>query len=347
MMAAAAVAFYPSLLFSGVLMLSETLFTLLLTTMLLGCVALFDRPRVRVALATGAALGAAALTRSVLWPFVPVLTLALMVMLPGSARRRVTIAACVALGALIVIGPWSVRNTRLQKTFTVVDTMGGLNLLMGNDEYTPEDRMWDAVSLTGGKEWSRDLPPRAPDGSRWTEGGKEAWAKKQAVAYITSHPGTTIRRSLLKFADFWGIERDFIAGVQQGLYAPPTALALAAGALIALAYCATMLLASLGVVVAVPNWRVHTLLLGVVVFVCAVHSVVFGHPRYHLPLMPILLLYAAAAVDARAWQQLRASVRARVPVSAGVVMFGGIWAHELFWRDADKIHKLGQIGGWW
>jgi hypothetical protein len=30
--------------------------------------------------------------------------------------------------------------------------------------------------------------------------------------------------------------------------------------------------------------------------ICAVHTVTFGHSRYHLPLIPIVLLYAAAAL---------------------------------------------------
>ena len=40
----------------------------------------------------------------------------------------------------------------------------------------------------------------------------------------------------------------------------------------------------------------HLFLVSVIVFVCGVHTVVFGHERYHLPLMPFILLYAAAAI---------------------------------------------------
>ena len=44
-------------------------------------------------------------------------------------------------------------------TVTIVDTMGGMNLRMGNYEYTPDDRMWDAVSLQGEKSWVHGLSP--------------------------------------------------------------------------------------------------------------------------------------------------------------------------------------------
>jgi hypothetical protein len=38
------------------------------------------------------------------------------------------------------------------------------------------------------------------------------------------------------------------------------------------------------------------LLLFGLAFTCLIHSAAFAHSRYHLPLIPILLVYAAAAV---------------------------------------------------
>jgi hypothetical protein len=53
----------------------------------------------------------------------------------------------------------------------------------------------------------------------------------------------------------------------------------------------------LGVLVVPPAGRVaHAALLLWIAFPCAIHAVAFAHSRYHLPLMPILLVYAAAAV---------------------------------------------------
>ena len=74
--------------------------------------------------------------------------------------------------------------------------MGGLNLLMGNYEYTPEDRMWDAVSLTGAQNWAAPLAlaPRPQNG--WSKGAKEHWAQSRAVEFMIAHPGVTARRSV-------------------------------------------------------------------------------------------------------------------------------------------------------
>src|SRR3990172_7593564 len=66
--AAAASWLYPSLVFFNFTILTETLFTFLLVTFLLLAIWLIKTPRLWIAAATGVTLGAAALTRSVLWP---------------------------------------------------------------------------------------------------------------------------------------------------------------------------------------------------------------------------------------------------------------------------------------
>ena len=61
--------------------------------------------------------------------------------------------ALVLFGFAAAVVPWAIRNTRLQEVTTIVDTMGGINLRMGNYEFTPDDRMWDAVSIKGERNW--------------------------------------------------------------------------------------------------------------------------------------------------------------------------------------------------
>ena len=151
--AAAAVWLYPSLLFFNFLILTETLFTLLLLTFVLLAVVLVQTPRAWIALLCGISLGLAALTRSVLWPVPLVLCPLLAALIRATIARRVALPLVVLAGYAIVITPWAIRNTKLQGVVTLVDTMGGINLRMGNYEYTPEDRMWDAVALRGQQSW--------------------------------------------------------------------------------------------------------------------------------------------------------------------------------------------------
>jgi 4-amino-4-deoxy-L-arabinose transferase-like glycosyltransferase len=346
LVAAAAFALYPSLLYSGVLLLTETLFITLLLAFLLAFVHFEQTPTLAKAAATGLALGLAALTRSVLWPFVLIVAVLMWMAMRRqtdarlTTARRLTMIAALLFGYAAAVGPWSIRNTSLQGTFTVVDTMGGLNLLMGNYEHTPEDRMWDAVSLTGEKAWHHTLPADAPGGGRWTEGKKEKWAQRQAVAFMSAHPVTTLRRSVLKFADFWGLERDFVAGVQRGYYNPPTWLSVTGTLSITLAYILTAILGAIGICLARPSRHEHAILLAIVVFICAIHSIVFGHARYHLPLIPVLLLYGASAVTTGNWRRVFTIRPAAAVAVSLVLLLGIIWSREILVRDWDKIQSL-------
>ena len=343
--AAAILAFYPSYLFAGVLLLTEVLFTFLLVMLALQYDALMRRPRAIVSVTAGATVGLAALTRSVLWPFPLVLVPLACLSVRATMSRRVIVGVCCAAGYLAVVGPWAVRNTRVQHTFTVVDTAGGMNLRLGNYEHTPEDRMWDAVALMGGeKSWSRNLSQVHPEAVGWTDGQKDRWAQREALAYMAANPGTTLRRMVLKFADFWGLEREMVAWFR--ITRQPLAWVVWPAVLAtAIAYPLVALGAAIGAVCCrLTERRTHALILLVIAFMTGVHSVVFGHSRYHLPLVAFLAIYAAAG-----WVGWRSGtlVRSRRRVAVACLICAGlmtIWCHEVFGRDADRLRSL--IGLW-
>jgi 4-amino-4-deoxy-L-arabinose transferase-like glycosyltransferase len=338
--AAAVCWLYPPLILFNFLILTETLFTFLLLLFVLLAVAVVQAPRAWTAVACGVALGLAALTRSVLWPLPLVLCPMLAVMIRAPLARRLALPALVFVGYAIAIGPWAVRNTRLQEVVTVVDTMGGINLRMGNYEFTPDDRMWDAVSLVGDKSWVRGFATERPDQAP-TEGRKDKWAQRKAVEYMLAHPTITARRALIKFADFWGLDREFIAGVQTGLFSPPPAIAALGAAAIVLGYVLVVCTGAAGAWLAAPrDWRLHLLLLLPVLVTVAAHTIVFGHSRYHVPLMPILGLYAAALFVQReaflSWTWSPSAVGAVVSVSLLVL----IWVREIVLVDFGRITSL-------
>jgi 4-amino-4-deoxy-L-arabinose transferase-like glycosyltransferase len=344
LLALTGLAFYPSFLFASVLLLTEVLFTVLVIIAVVGYVSLISEPRRWVALLTGCAVGLAALTRSVLWPF-PLLLVPLTVWaVPGRFRTKAAAGSLLLLGYMMVVGPWAVRNTRLQGTLTIVDTMGGMNLRMGNYKDTPDDRMWDAVALSGTnneKNWSADLLREHPDAATWTDGQKDKWAQRKAVEYIWQHPWISLRRAGIKFADFWGLEREFAAGIQRGVYRVPTWVAVLAIASIGVSYPVLMLLAILGVFTAGPrDVRAHFFLLLVVIFICGIHTVVFGHSRYHLPLVPILVMYAASAVSQFQFQRVKLSTAGVVPALVTMLVLVTIWTREVFIVDAARIRAL-------
>jgi len=341
--AAGIVAFYPSLFIASYLILTETLFTFLLLAHATLLVRLLQRPGLAVAAAAGTALGLAALTRSVLWPL-PLLLVPLIAWRASAVlQRRVICAAVFTIGYLVVVTPWAVRNTRLQGVPVVVDTMGGLNLMMGNYEHTPHDRIWDAVSMSGERSWVWNLPALPPDGGRWTEGLKERWARQQAVEFMREHPGLTLWRAAIKFGDFWGLERDFVAGVQHGVIRPPVWVTALIAVTTTVAFPLVLWLAVLGVWLRPPSeWRAHLVLLLLVAVVCGLHTVVFGHPRYRLPLTPILAVYAGGAVSAQAWQwqRLRGGGVRSLGALATAALFIAIWVAQFAVRDWAHLQRL-------
>ena len=162
-LAAGIFCFYPTLLAFNYLLLTEVLFTFLLTLFVLGYVVLVQTGKISIALGTGCALGLAALTKSILWPFPILLCPLAFFMLTGSRLGRLRLVGCLFLGYLVIVGPWAVRNTALQGEFTVVSTMGGITLLMGNYEHTPLNRAWDPITLRGERSIFQKLRRQHPE----------------------------------------------------------------------------------------------------------------------------------------------------------------------------------------
>ena len=121
----------------------------------------------------------------------------------------------------------------------------------------------------------------------------------------------------------------------------PGALVLLLTLVICGSYAFALFAAIFGTVLAPPaDRRVHLFLLLLVAFVCGLHTLAFGHSRYHLPLMPLVLLYAASAVVHRhgLWQQRR---RWAFWLACGIcAVFVGGWTWMLVAVDGDRVLNL-------
>jgi hypothetical protein len=73
------------------------------------------------------------------------------------------------------------------------------------------------------------------------------------------------------------------------------------------------------------------------------HTLAFGHERYHLPLIPLLMLYAAAAVTQRSWQHLGIRLRRAAAPLAVATSLLVIWGREVLVVEADRIQSLLRI----
>jgi 4-amino-4-deoxy-L-arabinose transferase-like glycosyltransferase len=341
--AAAFVCFYASLLFTTNLVLTESLFTFLLMLFCLCMLHAWRMESTRWYAAAGATLALAALTRSVLWLFPPFAIVFLWFALrPHAASYRLARIAALVLAFAVVLAPWSIRNSLLQKTFTTVDVMGGRNLMMGNYEHTPLYRAWDAISMSGAESWHAVLAREEPHYVEATQGQRDKLAMKRGLRFVAENPVLTAKRCVIKFFNFWQLEREVIAGAQRGYWGIHSRIVVLAIAAIVLgSYVAAMAGGIFGWAALRPSeMRFHVLALLLVGFICAVHTAVFGHSRYHLPAMPLLLIYAAAAVVHRAeiWRsrktwQFRAAAMTYAILAAS-------WVWEIAVVERARIQEI-------
>jgi hypothetical protein len=128
-------------------------------------------------LAAGALLGAAVLVR-------PATSIALLM---GSAwlawRRRPGLLAAVAIGAVLVIGPWSARNLAHYGRFVLVATEGGVTFWTGNNALARGEG--DMAANPEIKRASQALKRSHPE---LNEESMEPLYYREALGWIGSHP---------------------------------------------------------------------------------------------------------------------------------------------------------------
>jgi 4-amino-4-deoxy-L-arabinose transferase-like glycosyltransferase len=333
--------FYPSLLGYENLLLSETLFTFFVVAVtFLVCEAL-NRQALAILLVAGIAMGFGALARSIMLLFSPLLSMFLLLNWRGSWHQRAMAALLPLVAFAAVITPWAVRNTRIQNTLTVIDVMGGRNAMMGNYEYTPLERSWATISdVLPERQWHRVLlRDRPSDAVPNTQGQLDKLALRHAIGFVLDHPWLTVKRDVVKFFNFWQLEREFIAAARAGFFGDMSIAAqLALAAIICLSYAAVICLAIFGACCVPPsNRRLHALLLLSILFPCAIHSLIFAHSRYHLPIIPLLAVYAAATVVHRkALWQSTGTWRFKLAVALCSVLVLG-WTRELVIADLQLL----------
>jgi hypothetical protein len=275
------------------------------------------------------------------------LVLFLLIAWRGGIASRVLAAAAVLVPFCVTVAPWVVRNTRLEHTFTTIDTMGGRNLMMGNYEYTPLFRSWDAISLQGEQSWYKVLGAAHPESGRMTPGQKDKLAMREGVRFVLQNPLLTAKRDMVKFFQFWGLERELVAGAARGYFGQLSKLTiLPLTMLIFGSYCLAMISGAFGMVMAPPqDKRLHALLLLVIAFICGMHTLVFAHSRYHLPVMPLVLAYSASAlVHAREiWQRRRE--RSFWFATAICCVFLAGWIAEIGFVETERfMNTLQSVG---
>lgn len=214
----------------------------------------------------------------------------------------------VTLTILLTLTPWIVRNYRITGHVQLVSGNSGLTLFLSTSPV-----------VTRGELDGQEVPPEIMKtyGEMMNTNEYEAdrWLRDQAIETIKTQPVATAGRMLSQVWYLWKGDVDGIRLNEQNLdFAqlgfsresyPTTTLRYALLALklaAACFYAAILLLAGLALVLAVRQrrWRDPLLWFGVftALYYSAVAVVFHGESRYHIPAMPWLVMYSAAALAA-------------------------------------------------
>ena len=283
-----------------------------------------DRARWRW-LSVGIVLGAFGLTRENALLFVPVVLAWIWWGLRASRNRRVAMSTAVVAGVSIVLLPIGVRNAIVGGEFHLTTAQSGPNFFIGN--HAQADGTY--VPLRAGRgspEYERsdatDLAQRAA-GRPLSPGEVSAYWTKLALDYIRSHPTAWMRLEARKFRLLWNRVEIVDTESQESHeeYSPVLRLL---GRVWHFGVLAP--LACLGLWITWSDrrslWLVYAMAAVYTISVLAFYVVA----RYRLPLVPFLILFAAAAV-ARARTFLATHARARTIAGAGALVVVAIWCN--------------------
>lgn len=237
------------------------------------------RPSRAVAVGCGVLLGLLALTGNAALSLLPVVILALFV-LPKEIAHRVSMMLLISAAAAMVATPWMVRNMHVIGA-PVLNTNGGFNLYLGNNPSatgwfvsiadTPRGRTWESLRAEGEVQASEVL-------------------KQEAIAWARAHPSEFMILALKKAAYFW------TPPVHDGKVAASLAERVVR-ALWALQFVLLVVAAPCGFLFRREGKLQFTLLFLGVVCYTAVHMLFYVIFRYREPIMPIVGVMAALAVE--------------------------------------------------
>ena len=308
LVAAALCALYPNFIAFTHYLWSETLFVFLVALAFAYVTKRGEASRADLVIA-GLLFGLAALTRSAILYFLPVVGLWLA-WVHRAAGRRALIKPALLLVALVPLAPWAVRSSLLHDGFVLVDINGPFNLWRGTTPTTFADRAnppggtyappFDGLPLMPVASQNprllvqtvkRDLGRPQP-----TDLEIARHARRLAWSHIREEPTAFLRRGWIKIVDMWNPTSFLLRQLRVGAYGETSA-----GVQAVLSWCAVLgflFVMGAGLVGLIASRRdPHAwLVIALLLFFTAIHAMTFGLTRFRLPLMPFVILFAGRAI---------------------------------------------------
>ena len=300
-------AVHPLLVFFSGYLLTETAFCATLLLALIATTEWVRQPERGRAIAAGLAWGLASLTRptALLMPFVMAAWAWVPLGLSVGARVRVRQFVLVAIGVIVLVLPWTLRNAAVLGAPIPVTTGSGRALLDSNNPMA-----WDDPERRGGAHIDLQAEPYRTMLSGGTEVERDARARAYAWNFIFSRPGDWPGVAWAKFTRFWRFQAE--GGGTGGWQRSGSPL----GRLLSVVdpflvwSLVVMPLAAWGAAVALtgPRRWFQSMPLWVITYFTLLALVFWGSLRMRVPVEPLVVLLAAVGFDAlrRAWRRRRA-----------------------------------------
>ncbi len=243
-----------------------------------------DRPTRLIFMTAGFALGLASLTAAILASLIPGVAIWLFYWL----RKKVAqVVVAFLLGAVLAIAPVTLRNYIIGGDFVTISYNGGVNFYIGNNANAEQ-----TLTLRPGWEWEELVALPLREGIT-RPSAKSLFFYRQALEYMQNAPLDYMGLLAAKTAQFWRgdeIERN------QEMYYWRKYSSVLAGTLwkrgVAFPFGLVSPLALLGLIVYIRRQGITLPVLFVLGYSFAVISF-FVAARYRLPIVPLLILFAA------------------------------------------------------
>jgi 4-amino-4-deoxy-L-arabinose transferase-like glycosyltransferase len=288
LLAAAAAAFYPELVWYPAHYWSETVYLLLLWGAVERTLAADASRSRRAAAIAGLLWGLATLTRELSLYLLPIVALWLLRPRRGEASRLRPApgawgrAGTLVLAAVLTVAPWTIRNAIVFRAFVPVSTMGGLNLWQGNTTLT-HLQIYEILATKGG--------PVAQD----------RYCREMAWRTIAQRqPSWAFEKLAEQMPEFWkaGSEvLDHLVG-REACGPLPAARLVPLELMVVLPYLAALGLFLVGLTrlrFTGGGW----LLLALLAAYNAAHVVAYATTRFRLPVLPVVFMVAGALLVGR------------------------------------------------
>lgn len=285
-------ALYPIFIVHPAFLLTETPYTFLLAGAMLFWVYGVSRKNFLDFALAGLFLGLATLTRPVTLVFPAVLLLFSVIFNRGLLLKWLLFLAVF----LAVLAPWSARNYRLWGTLKPCSVGTGFGFyLTGN--------------MAAGLSWDESFGKYVekfkeyPEPTAFTPGDHPALRLEQALqtegnALLRAHPWEAVKIAFKRLPPFWITSHSSVLGVDKSLHEYylereffPIIIRFALLGFHAL----MLLLAAAGMALNWKNWRETAPLIALLAFFTG-HVAFDFVPRYHLPVIPYVFIFAAAGL---------------------------------------------------